>query len=90
MPANQPSRQVQASEITWTFEPLPVIDLATLTDEDIAMMALSEAGGYRALALAAIGRLWEKERALETNQKQIAALRDELRRYTTHAIGLAP
>ena len=63
-----------------------MIDLATLTDEDLAMMALSEAGGYRALALVAIQRLWEKERALEANRKQLAALLDELRRYTTHAV----
>ena len=81
-----PTNPVLTTEINWADEPLPVIDLATLSDEDIAMTALSEAGGYRALALAAIQRLWEKERALEASQKQITALRDEIRRYTKYAV----
>ncbi len=50
---------VMDTEIRWRLAPAPVPDLASMSDDDILIAALGDAGSYLELARAAIAALRE-------------------------------
>ncbi len=78
-----------SGEISWTPEPLPALDLLGMTDEQMTVAAVADAGAYRDLALAALEGLAAQDRQLAARDRTIAALRDELRRYVRTQMGAA-
>lgn len=78
-------RDVAATEIRWTLEPLAAPDLARIDPDDLLVSVLQDAEAYRLLAQAALGELAALTRRLDRSQETCRALRDEGRRYTAAA-----